>query len=121
MFLLMFVIAPIVGLIVTFGLDIEPWPVGIVVFLLGVGGILRVIYALMFESNVPAGVTESRMGRELNPPSAGFSTSALPPHTDLTASEYASPRTGAWLDPETREPTSVTDSTTKLLEKDPDR
>src|SRR5687767_14883625 len=47
MFLLMFVVAPIVGLIATFGLGIEPWPVGVVVFLLGVGGILRMIYALM--------------------------------------------------------------------------
>jgi hypothetical protein len=118
MFLLMFVVAPIVGLIVTFGIGIEPWPVGVVVFLLGVGGILRMIYALMFESKYPAALNERLDNRELDPSSVNFNTSALPPQRDMPASEYASPRPAAWLQPETREPASVTDNTTKLLEKD---
>ena len=121
MFLLMFVLAPIVGLIATFGLGIEPWPVGIVVTLFGLGGVLRIIYALMFESNVPPSLSASRPVRELDPSSVNLATSALPPHRDFTASEYVSPRPGDWREPEIRTPSSVTDSTTKLLEKEPDR
>jgi hypothetical protein len=120
MFLLMFVIAPIVGLISTFGFGIEPWPVGLVVAILGVGGILRIIYALMFESKVPSASSERTGTRELRPASPHFSTSALPPQREVPASQYAAPRTPAWRDPETREPTSVTDHTTKLLEKEED-
>jgi hypothetical protein len=116
MFLLMFVVAPAVGLISTFGLGIEPWPVGLVVAFLGVGGLLRIIYALMFESKTPIAV--ARDTREIHPPS-DFATSALPPQRDIPASQYASPA-GLWVEAETREPASVTDSTTKLLEKDPD-
>lgn len=112
MILLMFVVAPIVGLIVTFGLGMrEPWPVGIVVALFGMGGFLRIVYALMFESKYPA---EQTSGRELNPT---FSTAALPPQRTTPASEYVSPAS-AWRDPETAIPASVTDNTTKLLEED---
>jgi hypothetical protein len=117
MFLLMFVIAPIVGLITTFGFGREPWPVGDVVALLGMGGILRIIYALMFESGVPVALQAAKSSRELNPTAPAFSTSALPPQRDIPATEYASPRPAAWRDAETREPASVTDDTTKLLEK----
>lgn len=121
MFLLMFVVAPIVGLISTFGLGIEPWPVGVVVTLLGLGGLLRIIYALMFESKVPHSLTGPRPGRALDPYSVNLATSALPPQRDLTASEYVSPHAAGRHEPETRTPASVTDDTTKLLEKDPDR
>ena len=112
MFLLTFVIAPVVGMISAFGFGMDPWPVGLVIFLLGVGGILRIIYALMFESkdpypgfqNVPAAL-----------PSAH--TTALPPQREMPAADYATPAS-AWREPETRIPDSVTDNTTKLLEKE---
>ena len=119
MFLLMFVVAPIVGLISTFGLGIEPWPVGLVVAILGAGGILRIIYALMFESKASA-VKPGHDIRELNHAQANLSTSALPPQRDVPASQYAAPSSPVWRDPEPREPTSVTDHTTKLLEKEED-
>ena len=121
MFLLMFVVAPIVGLISTFGLGIEPWPVGVVVTLLGLGGLLRIVYALMFESKLPHSLTASRAVHELDPSSVNLATSALPPQRDLTASEYVSPQAGTRGELETRTPPSVTDNTTKLLEKDPNR
>lgn len=111
MFLLTFVIAPITGIIFSLGLGMEPWPVGIVIFGLGVGGILRIIYALMFESKDPyAGL----QGREQPTPITGTSTTALPPQT---ASDYASPAS-AWREPESQTPASVTETTTKLLDKD---
>jgi hypothetical protein len=121
MFLLMFVVAPIVGLISTFGLGIDPWPVGIVVTVLGLGGLLRIVYALMFEPNAPLALNESRAARSLDPSSASFATSALPPQRVVPASEYASPHADSWREPETHPPASVTDNTTKLLEKDPDQ
>ena len=118
MIMLMFLVAPIIGLILRFGLDmVNPWPVGIVVALLGVGGVLRIVYALMFESKYPAALTQGQ--RELPTPASGFSTAALPPQRTTPASEYASPAS-AWRDPETAVPGSVTDNTTKLLEKDPE-
>lgn len=116
-FLLMFAVAPIVGLLSRFGFGIIPWPMGIVVFLLGAGGILRMIYALMFESNDPYDGLEDR---ELPAATNVRSTSALPPQRDIPASEYVSPA-GSWRDTETQTPASVTETTTKLLEKDPDR
>ncbi len=46
--------------------------------------------------------------------------SALPGSTSVPASGYAPPSTGKWLDTNdlTREPGSVIDNTTKLLERD---
>lgn len=117
MFLLMFVVAPIVGLISTFGFGVEPWPVGVVVTLLGLGGILRMVYAVMFESKYPPSLLAARDATELTP--GGFAASALPPHR-RPASEYASPGPAAWRDREPAEPASVTDGTTKLLEEDLD-
>src|SRR5688572_27220819 len=104
LFLLMFLIAPIVGLISAFGFGVDPWPVGVVVFLFGVGGILRMIYAVLFEPKYSTTGADVNAARELTPPS--FSTSALPPQRDQTASEYASPR---WREPEPAEPASVID------------
>jgi hypothetical protein len=110
MFLLMFVVAPIVGMIAAFGLGMDPWPVGIVIFGLGAGGILRILYALMFESKDPyAGL----QAREQPTPIAATPTTALPPQS---ASDYASPAS-AWREPESRTPASVTETTTKLLDK----
>jgi hypothetical protein len=43
---------------------------------------------------------------------------ALPPQQSIPASAYAPPRAGAWRDTNDLEPSSVTESTTKLLEKE---
>jgi hypothetical protein len=44
--------------------------------------------------------------------------SALPPQQSQPASVYAAPQTGSWRDTNDLQPTSVTEGTTKLLEKD---
>lgn len=112
MFLLTFVVAPILGLISVFALNMqEPWPVGVAVCLLALGGILRIIYALMFESKDPYPTLQ---GREMPRAIAGAQTTALPPQRDTPAAEYISPGS-AWREPETKVPASVTDDTTKLL------
>jgi len=43
---------------------------------------------------------------------------ALPPQQTMPASTYAPPQTGRWRDTNDLEPTSVTESTTKLLTKE---
>ena len=115
MFLLIFVVAPILGMISVFALGIRPWPMGIAVFLLGGGGLLRIAYALMFESKFAPALPEGRHDRELY---TSPSTPVLPAKRDPAASEFASPQSGRWLDTSDLEPTSVTESTTKLLEND---
>jgi hypothetical protein len=43
---------------------------------------------------------------------------ALPPQQSVPASVYAAPQTGSWRDTSDLQPTSVTEGTTKLLERD---
>ena len=117
MLLLLIVIAPIVGIVSVFLFRTAPWLMGVSIFLLGGGGILRIAYALMFESSVKRSslpdTTEDR--RVFNEPRP---VSELPPQRDLPASAYSTPDTGKWLDTNELGPTSVTEGTTKLLEKD---
>lgn len=48
----------------------------------------------------------------------GGAQQALPGKQSIPASAYAAPKTGAWRDTNDLEPASVTESTTKLLEKE---
>ena len=113
-FLLTFLVAPLVGIIFVFGLRMEPWPVGVVVFLFGVGGLLRIIHALMF------GTTEEHPA--LPSPPAAFGEfapeTATLPRLDAGVRDYVSPFNVPPRDTNDLEPASVTESTTKLLEKD---
>ena len=113
LFLLVFIVAPILGMISVFAFRVPPWPMGIAIFLLAGGGLLRMAYALMFESNNPSppSVTgEINSGPDL-------ATSALPPARTVPASEYVSPR--SFSASKTAEiPPSVTEGTTRLLEKE---
>ncbi len=122
MFLLMLVVAPILGMLSVFALGIVPFPMGIAIFLLGGGGLLRIAYALMFESKYPGALPASTGVAEEQPTLVRITPNAfLPPQRVASASHYASPKTGRWLDTNDLEPVTVTESTTKLLEKDPDR
>lgn len=119
--LLLIVVAPILGIISVFLLRMPPWPMGIAIFLMGGGGILRIAYALMFESNVrkpPRDEQEKNVGAAVRmfgePPPVG----SLPPQRDEPVSAYSPPDAGGWLETSDLKPASVTDHTTKLLEKD---
>lgn len=83
------------------------------------GGILRMIYAWMFESKFSSGLnleqniiaTQNLMGNRQN-------QQALPPQQSIPVSDYAAPKMGSWRETnDLVEVGSVTDSTTKLLEK----
>lgn len=119
LFLLTFLVAPLMGMI-SLALGIEPFGVGIAVVVCFIGGLLRMAYALMFEEAAPSGTSSSdsfldAAQHHLNrAPGMG----ALPPRRSVPVSQYMTPQTGNWRDTNDLEPVSVTEGTTKLLEKD---
>lgn len=115
-FLLTFLVVPLLA-IVTVQLHMEPWAVTIAAITLFVGGLLRMAYALLFESSQPQGVNQDVSPAFLNrPQTAG----ALPPERSVPASVYAPPA-GTWKDTNDLQPASVTEHTTRLLEKEEDQ
>ena len=114
-FMLSFLIVPIIA-IISLSLNLEPVAVVISALLFGVGGLLRVAYALMFESGAPRSFPKENYLPDTR------AAAALPPTQSTPASAYTSPA-GAWRDTNDlqRQPGSVTDSTTKLLQKDQDQ
>jgi hypothetical protein len=89
--------------------------------LFGGGGLLRAVYALMFESKYADGALGDGGRRNSG------QTTGPAPAAELTAGDaslYISPEhrgAGAWLDTNDLQPHSVTDPTTRLLEKDSDQ
>jgi hypothetical protein len=119
-FLLTFLVAPILGMISVFLFRMPPWPMGIAIFLLGGGGLLRMVYALMFESKYPPGLSAGASLRIDAQPTLNQNPAhgELPPQQTFPVSQYATPRAGRWLDTNDLEPPSVTESTTSLLERE---
>ena len=110
--MLAILVVPLMGILTIF-LHIPPILPLLGLLIFAVGGLLRVAYAALFEAgNSPAGFPEHLM-RE--PESRG----ALPPSHSTPASAYTAPG-GSWRDTNDLErvPSSVTDSTTKLLQKE---
>lgn len=123
MILLALVLVPIMGILLRFALGMpNPWPIGVILFLLGGGGVLRMAYALMFEAGKPhtqlsASTTNTAFLRAetlASPPS----NAQLPPQRTQPASGYTAPSTGRWLDTNDLQPTSVTENTTRHLGKE---
>ena len=116
-FLMTFLVVPIIA-ILSVAFRLEPWAVAISSIVLFVGGLLRILYAAMFESSTPGMPTleESVMRNLTGRPH--ISGHALPPQQSVPVSSYGPPRTGRWQDTNDLTPASVTESTTNLLEKD---
>jgi hypothetical protein len=118
-FLLSFLVVPLIA-ILTMAVGAEPYLVVISAILLSVGGLLRVAYALMFESPQP-------FDKELE--GSGFKDaaarmlgrkpdrSALPGAHTIGVDNYMPPAR-SWSDTNDLQPRSVTENTTKLLEED---
>ena len=117
-FLLTFLIVPLIAM-ATLVLRAPPFGIAITAILLVMGGLLRMAYALMFESPDPGGATseESRTAWARNLLNRPVSQS-LPPQQTYPFNSYVSPATGNWRDTNDLEPISVTEGTTKLLESD---
>jgi hypothetical protein len=115
-FLLSFLVIPILA-IISVALQVrEPFVVALAAILLFVGGLLRMAYAMLFEAS--SGTTEAT-----DPAMRAFTGQrsdphALPPQREMPVSAYAPPQTGNWRDTNDLQPTSVTESTTKLLNED---
>lgn len=117
-FLLTFLVVPILA-IITIAVNAEPFVVAMAAILLTVGGLLRAIYALMFESSDPSHKTieenvyqtaQNFLGRKQD-------QNALPPQQTQPASGYVPPVAGNWRDTnDLKSPVSITEDTTKLLE-----
>ena len=105
------VLAPVLGLIFQFGLGMVPWPMGVVLFLLGGGGLLRIVYALMFEPKHRA-LPEPALQRQ----KAGIADTTMELGNG-DVSIYVSPEFGRQRRTNELEHHSVTDETTKLLKK----
>jgi hypothetical protein len=114
-----FIIVPLLAMI-SIALEIEPYAVFAALILLGGGGILRIIYALLFESGHPIlkdeGVLPEIIQKVL--PNKKHSTE-LPPAQSAPASSYVPPTATNWRETnDLATPPSVTEPTTKLLQKD---
>lgn len=112
-------VVPILGVlseIFNFSGDI----VGLAAIIFFLGGILRMIYAAIFESGNPADTTleENVMQTAQKLLNKKPQANALPPQQEIPASSYIPPTQGNWRDTNDLTPTSVTDSTTKLLQKE---
>lgn len=118
-FLLTFLVVPIIT-VLTIWLRAEPFGVVISAILLFVGGLLRMAYALMFESNE---TTAESNGQGVYQTAQNFlggsqNKNALPPQSSIPVENYVPPGHGNWRDTNDLEPASVTDPTTKLLNKE---
>jgi hypothetical protein len=119
MFLLTFLFVPLAGMI-SLALNVEPIAAGITAVFFFIGGLLRMAYAVMFESGDPgvptleekalAGISALRS----SPPTHG----SLPPQRAEPIVAFVPPTSGNWRDTNDLEPTSVTENTTRLLERD---
>lgn len=117
-FLLTFLVVPIVA-IISVSLNLEPWAVAISAIALFVGGILRMVYALMFESSDNSGAPQVGHAPHINKLAGpAFGQNALPPQQTYPASNYVAPVPGRWRETNDLQPTSVTEGTTNLLEKE---
>jgi len=113
LFLLTFLVAPLMGMI-SLALKVEPIGVGIAVIVCLIGGLLRMVYALMFESVEPGLPTLEEKILVRTPLAGTAQHGALPPQS-VPVSEFAGPLAGAWRDTSELQP-SVTENTTKLLD-----
>lgn len=117
LFLSSFLIVPILSIITIF-LDADPYAVAIAGILTFWGGILRMIYALVFESNE----TDENFLAEQNSMKArslrgtNDNSKTLPPPS-VSASGYVAPPAGNWRDTnDLNAVPSVTEQTTKHLD-----
>ena len=117
-FLLGVVLVPILGILSEL-LNFKDEVVGLAAVIFFLGGIVRMLFALIFESGNPAEKTleENVYQTAQKILKKNQNAGALPPQQSIPVDAYAPPRAMNWRDTNDLEPTSVTDETTKLLNK----
>lgn len=112
-----FILVPLIS-IVTIAVHAEPFLVAIIAILTFWGGILRMLYALLFESSTVEAADESVIPAFIGKLSSGRKKRELPP-ADITSSPNYAPPAVNWRDTnDLAVPPGVTDETTKLLYRD---
>ncbi len=104
--------------------DTEPFVMAIAAIISFWGGVLRIIYAYLFESKFPTGKTleENIIASTQNFIGHRQHQQALPPQQSFPVTNYAPPPAGSWhTTNDLVQPPSVTDQTTKFLEKEKER
>jgi hypothetical protein len=81
------------------------------------GGLLIFLFSLFFLKKPPKNAIPSQVPYQ-TPALYGQPGAALPPQSSIPTSAYVQPGAGAWRDTADLEPGSITENTTKLLEKD---
>lgn len=108
-------IVPVISILMPF-LGFAPFFIPIAAVLSFMGGLLRIIYAYMFESKESVDFA-TQLIPSLN--SGIGQTKALPDQQSIPASDYAPPKQGSWMETnDLVQPPSVTESTTRLLNKE---
>lgn len=113
-------IVPLLAITLVGIFNFEGYAVGIAALITFLGGILRMIYALLFESTLPYGTTmeENVLHTAQNFLGKNKSAEALPPPQSIPTSTYVPPAAGNWRDTnDLNAAPSVTENTTKFLDE----
>ena len=119
LFLLGIFLVPFLGVLTNI-LYFSTYFVGLAAIVFFLGGFLRMVYALIFESGNPADKTleENVFQTAQKLLNKQPKQNELPPQQSIPVNSYIPPIQGNWRDTNDLSPTSVTDNTTKLLQKD---
>lgn len=87
------------------------------------GGLIFMVSGFLFfpkdrRNAIPPGMIGPQTQQQPATLYPGQQAAALPPQQSMPASSYAPPRAGSWRDTNDLQPTSVTESTTRLLDRD---
>ncbi|QQS42164.1 MAG: hypothetical protein IPM63_04265 [Acidobacteriota bacterium] len=103
--------------IISAALDISPVFVAVTAVVTFWGGLLRILYALIFESGKPTGDSRGFVDSFKHTLSGRPSPASLPPSAQAPAETAFHPAPGSWRDTNDLEPTSVTEVTTRTLDR----
>ncbi len=111
-------VVPIISIMMPF-IGFPAFLIPIAAVLSFMGGLLRIIYAYMFESKDDFGnIFEQNIANSAKI-LMGKKQNALPPQQSIPVTDYAPPTPGSWRETnDLVQPPSVTESTTKLLQKE---
>lgn len=107
--ILTFLLTPILAV-----LDLDD-AVPLVAILGFIGGILIMVFSLMFLERKPKEINHQMPGTNPNFLRGNIGKNALPPQQTYPVTDYVQPQAGSWRSTEDLQPTSVTEETTKLL------
>ena len=112
-------IVPLLGVLTNI-LYFSTYFVGLAAIIFFLGGFLRMVYALIFESGNPADKTleENVFLTAQKLMNKRPKQNQLPPQQSIPVNNYVPPMPVNWRDTNDLSPTSITDNTTKLLQKD---